>query len=89
MTVSVGPPVTRSCKTPELAEWLERNTENANLVARFDADHFAVLLPKVVYDASVARALEKTIAAFMKHEFNLNDAVYRLAAKVGTLRIPG
>jgi diguanylate cyclase (GGDEF)-like protein len=72
----------------QVAGWLAQNAENANLVARLDADHFAVVLPRVVFEASVARALEKTIAAFMKHEFSLNDAVYRMAAKIGVAVYP-
>jgi diguanylate cyclase (GGDEF)-like protein len=72
----------------QVAEWLAQNAGNVNLVARLDADHFAVVLPKVMYEANVARVLEKTIAAFMKHEFNLNDAVYRLAAKIGVAVFP-
>jgi len=72
----------------QVAEWLAQNFENANLVARLDADHFAVVLPKVMYEANVARVLEKTIAAFMKHEFSLNDAVYRMAAKIGVAVYP-
>jgi diguanylate cyclase (GGDEF)-like protein len=72
----------------QVAKWLAQNAENANLVARLDADHFAVVLPKVMYEANVARVLEKTIAAFMKHEFNLNDAVYRMAAKIGVAVFP-
>ena len=72
----------------QVAEWLAQNFENANLVARLDADHFAVVLPKVMYEANVARVLEKTIAAFMKHEFSLNDAVYLMAAKIGVAVYP-
>jgi diguanylate cyclase (GGDEF)-like protein len=72
----------------QVAEWLAQNAENDNLVARLDADHFAVVLPKVMYEANVARTLEKTIAAFMKHEFSLNDAVYRMAAKIGVAVFP-
>jgi diguanylate cyclase (GGDEF)-like protein len=72
----------------QVAEWLAQNAENANLVARLDADHFAVVLPKVTYESNVARVLEKTIAAFMKHEFSLNDAVYRMAAKIGVAVFP-
>jgi diguanylate cyclase (GGDEF)-like protein len=71
-----------------VAEWLAQNAENVNLVARLDADHFAVVMPKVMYEADVARVLEKTIAAFMKHEFTLNDAVYRMAAKIGVAVFP-
>jgi len=72
----------------QVAEWLVQNAEDVNLVARLDADHFAVVLPKVMYEAHVARVLEKTIAAFMKHEFSLNDAVYRMAAKIGVAVFP-
>jgi len=72
----------------QVAEWLAQNAENVNLVARLDADHFAVVLPKVMYEANVARVLEKTIVAFMKHEFSLNDAVYRMAAKIGVAVFP-
>ena len=72
----------------QVAEWLAQNAENVNLVARLDADHFAVVLPKARYESNVARALEKTIAAFMKHEFSLNDAVYRMAAKIGVAVFP-
>src|ERR1700719_2185856 len=59
----------------QVAEWLTQNAENANLVARLDADHFAVVLPKAMYESHVARVLEKTIAAFMNNEFTLNAAV--------------
>jgi diguanylate cyclase (GGDEF)-like protein len=72
----------------QVAEWLAQNADNVNLVARLDADHFAVVLPKVMYEANVARVLEKTIAAFMKHEFSLNNAVYRMAAKIGVAVFP-
>jgi len=72
----------------QVAEWLVQNAGDVNLVARIDADHFAIVLPKVMYEAQVARLLEKTIAAFMNNEFTLNDAVYRLAAKIGVAVFP-
>ncbi|HZE42551.1 MAG TPA: EAL domain-containing protein [Steroidobacteraceae bacterium] len=72
----------------QVAGWLAQNAGNVNLVARIDADHFAVVLPKVRFEAEVARVLEKTIAAFMNNEFSLNDAVYRLAAKIGVAVFP-
>ena len=72
----------------QVAEWLARNAENADLVARLDADHFAVVLPKVMSEANVARGLEKTIVEFTKHEFGLNDATYRMAAKIGVAVFP-
>jgi diguanylate cyclase (GGDEF)-like protein len=72
----------------QVAEWLARNVGDVNLVARVDADHFAIVLPKVRSEAEVAHVLEKTVAAFLSHEFSLNDAVYRVAAKVGVAVFP-
>jgi len=72
----------------QVADWLAQNAGNGDLVARIDADHFAVVLPEVLYEANVARVLEKTIAAFMNIEFSLNGAVYRLAAKIGVAIFP-
>jgi EAL domain-containing protein (putative c-di-GMP-specific phosphodiesterase class I) len=61
---------------------------DANLLARLDADHFAVVLPKVKQEGDVARLLEKMMAAFLEHPFRLNDAVFRIAAKVGVALFP-
>jgi diguanylate cyclase (GGDEF)-like protein len=72
----------------QVAGWLAKNAGDVRLVARVDADHFAVLLPKVMYEADVARLLDKTITAFQQHEFGLNDAIYRMAAKVGVAVFP-
>jgi diguanylate cyclase (GGDEF)-like protein len=71
-----------------VAEWLAQHAGNVNLLARVDADHFAAVLPEVRYEADVPRLLEKTIAAFLNHPFRLNDAVYRIAAKVGVVLFP-
>jgi diguanylate cyclase (GGDEF)-like protein/PAS domain S-box-containing protein len=72
----------------QVAEWLTRNMGDANLLARFDADHFAVVLPEVKQEGDVARLLEKTMAAFLERPFHLNDAVFRIAAKVGVAVFP-
>ena len=72
----------------QVAEWLTRNAGDANLLARIGADHFAAVLPEVKQEGDVARLLEKTMAAFVEHPFRLNDAVFRLAAKVGVAVFP-
>jgi diguanylate cyclase (GGDEF)-like protein len=72
----------------QVAEWLARNAGNVNLVARVEADHFAVVLPEAIYEADVVQVLEKTIAAFMNYEFSLDDAVYRMSAKIGVAVFP-
>jgi len=72
----------------QVAEWLTRNLGDVNLFARIDADHFAIVLPEVKQDGDVARLLEKTLEAFLEHPFRLNDAVFRIAAKVGAALFP-
>lgn len=72
----------------QVTEWLTRDLGGANLLARVGADHFAVVLPKVKQDGDVARLLEKKMTAFQDHPFRLNDAVFRIAAKVGVALFP-
>ncbi len=71
-----------------VAEWLTSHVEDASLLARVGADHFAVVLPEVKKDCDVARQLEITIEALVEHPFRLNDAVFRVAAKVGVALYP-
>jgi diguanylate cyclase (GGDEF)-like protein/PAS domain S-box-containing protein len=72
----------------QVAEWLTRNTGDANLLARVGVDHFAVVLPDVRREGDVTRLLEKTMQAFLDHPFRLNDAVFRIATKVGVALFP-
>jgi diguanylate cyclase (GGDEF)-like protein len=72
----------------QVAEWLTRKAGDANLLARVGADHFAAVLPEVRQDGDVARFLEKTMTAFLEHPFRLNDAVFRIAVKVGVALFP-
>ncbi len=71
-----------------VSEWLVRNGGDANLLARVGADQFAMVLPEVREGGDVARLLESTIATFLEHPFRLNDAVFRIAAKVGVAMFP-
>lgn len=72
----------------QVAEWLTRNAGDANLLARLGADHFAVVLPEIRQEGDVARLLEKMMKAFLDHPFHLNDAVFRIAIKVGGAVFP-
>jgi len=72
----------------QVAEWLTRNAGDANLVARVGADHFAMVMPEVKQERGVGRLLEKWIEAFFEHPFHLNDAVFRITAKVGVALFP-
>ena len=73
----------------QVAEWLTHIAGDANLLARVGADHFAVVLPEVKQEGDLARLLEKWIDAFLEHPFRLNDAVFRIAAKVRSRAVPG
>ncbi len=72
----------------QVAEWLKRNVGDANLVARVSADHFAVVLPDIKRLGEVTRLLERTLRSFMGHAFRLNDAIFRISAKVGVAVFP-
>ncbi len=72
----------------QVAIWLTRSAGDANLVARVGADHFAVVLPEVKHDEDMVRLLEKTMRGFLEHPFQLNDTVFRIAAKVGVALFP-
>jgi diguanylate cyclase (GGDEF)-like protein/PAS domain S-box-containing protein len=72
----------------QVAEWLTRDVGDPNLLARVGADHFAVVLPEVKQDGDLGRLVEKTMEAFLKHPFRLNDAVFRIVAKAGVALFP-
>jgi diguanylate cyclase (GGDEF)-like protein/PAS domain S-box-containing protein len=72
----------------QVAEWLARNVTDVNLLARVGADHFAAVMPEVKHESGVARLLEKSMGAFLDHPFRLNDAVFRVAARVGVALFP-
>ena len=72
----------------QVAEWLTQKTGDANLLARIDADHFALVMPEVTQDGDLARLVEKTMEAFLQHPFHLNDAVFRIGVKVGIALFP-
>ncbi len=72
----------------QVTDWLTRNAGDANLLARVGADDFALILPEVMQEGDVARQVETLTAAFQDHSFQLNDAVFRIAAKVGIALFP-
>jgi diguanylate cyclase (GGDEF)-like protein/PAS domain S-box-containing protein len=73
----------------QVANWLIRLAGDANLVARVDADIFAIVLPEVRPGGNLEGMLEKMIESSLEHPFRLNDAVFRVAAKIGVALFPG
>jgi diguanylate cyclase (GGDEF)-like protein/PAS domain S-box-containing protein len=72
----------------QVADWLKGTVGNADLLTRFGADHFAVVLPNVQDEEQIERQVEKTTAAFIDHSFRLNDKIFRIAAKIGIALFP-
>jgi diguanylate cyclase (GGDEF)-like protein len=72
----------------QMTDWLTRNLGDASQVARVGADQFAVVMPHVTHEEAVARLLEKSLSAFLEHPFELNESVFRVAAKVGVALYP-
>jgi diguanylate cyclase (GGDEF)-like protein/PAS domain S-box-containing protein len=72
----------------QVAEWLSHAVGDANLLARLGADHFAIVLPVVKHEGSIAGLLDKRVRAFLDHSFQLNDTEFRIAAKIGAAIFP-
>jgi diguanylate cyclase (GGDEF)-like protein len=71
-----------------VAERLSTETGDASLVARMDADRFAIVMPAIADGDEAARFVEQTVAAFMNHPFVLGETTYRLACKMGIALFP-
>jgi predicted signal transduction protein with EAL and GGDEF domain len=71
-----------------VARWLTRHLGDASLLARVDADHFAFVLTEIKHERDVPRLIEKAMGEFTKHPFTLDEAVFRIAARVGVAIFP-
>jgi diguanylate cyclase (GGDEF)-like protein/PAS domain S-box-containing protein len=71
-----------------VAEWLAAYFGDVKVLARIDADHFAVVIPEVPREDDIARTVEQLTAAFAAHSFRLEDVEYRLSLKVGIAMFP-
>lgn len=73
----------------QVAQWLTDNAaQDASLLAHVGADHFALVMPVVRQGGNLMRLLDKWTEAFQNYPFRLNDAVFRIAAKVGVALFP-
>jgi diguanylate cyclase (GGDEF)-like protein/PAS domain S-box-containing protein len=72
----------------QIAEWMVDEWSDGNLLARVDADHFALVVPKVAHEGDVARLLERTMDSLASHLFKLDTAELRIAAKAGVALFP-
>ncbi len=72
----------------QVAQWLTGSTGDASLLARMDADHFAIVMPEVRQESDVARFVEKTIEAFRDNAFHLHGADFTITPKIGVALFP-
>jgi diguanylate cyclase (GGDEF)-like protein len=84
---SLGRPA-GDCLLKQVAAWLTRFAQDANLLARIDADHFAIVVPEIKTDGNLAKLIENLMAAFQEHSFDLSDTTFRIGIKIGIAVFP-
>jgi diguanylate cyclase (GGDEF)-like protein/PAS domain S-box-containing protein len=72
----------------QVADWLASKFGDVNLLARVGADHFAVVLPELVNDSGPEKRIADSMNELSRHSFELNDAAFHVAAKVGVALFP-
>jgi diguanylate cyclase (GGDEF)-like protein/PAS domain S-box-containing protein len=72
----------------QVAKWLTREVGDADLLARLDADHFAVVIPEIKQEDDVALVVERWMKALRDHPFGVKTATFRISAKVGISMYP-
>jgi diguanylate cyclase (GGDEF)-like protein/PAS domain S-box-containing protein len=72
----------------QVAHWLTQHAGDVSLLARLDADHFAAVMPQVRQESDAVRPVLKALKALKIHPFRLNDAVFRIGARVGVAVFP-
>jgi diguanylate cyclase (GGDEF)-like protein/PAS domain S-box-containing protein len=72
----------------QVASWLTTEAEDKNLVARIDADRFALLIPGINDGEEARSRLENSLQAFRNHSFHLDGGTYRIDAKCGVALFP-
>ncbi len=72
-----------------VADWLTRNVGGAELLARLDADHFALIVPEVRQRDDLSRLIESKRQALLDHPFRLSeDSLLRVSVKAGVAVFP-
>ncbi len=71
-----------------VAEWLLSNFGETSLIARIDADHFAVTVPDIASEQDVIEYLETKRQAFRDDVFEIGASSLRIAFKVGIALFP-
>lgn len=72
----------------QVAEWLTVTVGDAGLLARLEADHFALVLPQEKLGSDARESLKQLMESFLDHPFRLKDDVFRISAKLGVALFP-
>ncbi|HEU4708047.1 MAG TPA: EAL domain-containing protein, partial [Methylophilaceae bacterium] len=72
----------------QVADWLTLSVGDAGLLARLEADHFALVLPQEKLGGDAKEFLKQLMESLLDHPFRLNDDVFRIAAKLGVALFP-
>jgi diguanylate cyclase (GGDEF)-like protein len=72
----------------QVAQWLALAVGGDAVLARVGPDQFAVLLPEAHDDAKVAQRAASLADDLLHHPFRVNEAEFRIAAKVGEATFP-
>ena len=72
----------------QVAKWLTEEVGDASLLARLDADHFAVLIPAIEKEGDAALLVELWMKDLHDHVFGVGADTFRIHAKVGISMYP-
>ena len=72
----------------QVGQWITGIAGDVNLVARIGSDRFAVVRPILREGESIAALIESRLGELSDHPFRLDDAVFRISAKVGVAVFP-
>jgi diguanylate cyclase (GGDEF)-like protein len=72
----------------QVAEWLKNNLAEPSLLARVEADHFAVVYPNIDHDSELASQVDQSMDALSRCPFFLNGSEFRVSAKIGVAVFP-
>jgi diguanylate cyclase (GGDEF)-like protein/PAS domain S-box-containing protein len=72
----------------QVGAWLAINAKDRNLVARLDADLFALVLPVISDKQELGKLIDHQMDAFLEHPYRLNDSVFRMAFRCGVAIFP-
>ncbi|MEP6482825.1 MAG: EAL domain-containing protein [Rudaea sp.] len=72
----------------QVADWLRQSVRDAGVVARMDADRFAIALPRVPSKNLLVSILQQQREMFLLHPFHIDGGLFRIAFKGGIALFP-